>query len=112
MIFLLCLLPQLSFAQCFWALVFAGTTCSAQSCSHALSAVIFANALVSRVGFSLATGAIVLGCVGGFLFVDGAEPSSRRRFRFGTPASDLHLYSDASQSGWGAHHLDCLVSGV
>ena len=26
--------------------------------------------------------------------------------RFGTPAPDLHLYSDASSSGWGAHLLD------
>ena len=25
--------------------------------------------------------------------------------RFGTPVPDLHLYSDASQSGWGAHLL-------
>ena len=32
--------------------------------------------------------------------------------RFGTPAPDLHLYSDASCSGWGAHLLDQYVSGV
>ena len=32
--------------------------------------------------------------------------------RFGTPAPDLHLYSDASSSGWGAHLLDQTVSGV
>ena len=32
--------------------------------------------------------------------------------RFGTPAPDLHLYSDASCSGWGAHFLDQHVSGV
>ena len=32
--------------------------------------------------------------------------------RFGTPALDLHLYSDASSSGWGAHLLDQHVSGV
>ena len=32
--------------------------------------------------------------------------------RFGTPAPDLHLYSDSSQSGWGAHLLDRVVSGV
>ena len=32
--------------------------------------------------------------------------------RFGTPAPDLHLYSDASQSGWGSHLLDRVVSGV
>ena len=32
--------------------------------------------------------------------------------RFGTPAPDLHLYSDASSSGWGAHLLDQNVSMV
>ena len=32
--------------------------------------------------------------------------------RFGTPAPDLHLYSDASSSGWDAHLLDQNVSGV
>ena len=32
--------------------------------------------------------------------------------RFGTPAPDLRLYSDASSSGWGAHLLDQNVSGV
>ena len=32
--------------------------------------------------------------------------------RFGTPAPDLHLYSDASLLGWGAHLLDQNVSGV
>ena len=32
--------------------------------------------------------------------------------RFGTPAPDLHLYSDASWSGWGAHLLDRSASGV
>ena len=29
-----------------------------------------------------------------------------------TPAPDLHLYSDASRSGWGSHLLDRYVSGV
>ena len=32
--------------------------------------------------------------------------------RFGAPAPDLHLYSDVSSSGWGAHLLDQNVSGV
>ena len=32
-------------------------------------------------------------------------------FRFGSPAPDLRLYSDASRSGWGAHLLD-RVQGV
>ena len=31
--------------------------------------------------------------------------------RFGTPAPDLHLYSDVSSSGWGSHLLDQHVSG-
>ena len=31
--------------------------------------------------------------------------------RFGTPAPDLHLYSDASSSGWGAHLLDQTCPG-
>ena len=35
-----------------------------------------------------------------------------KRVRFGTPALNLHLYSDASRSGWGAHLLDRVVSGV
>ena len=32
--------------------------------------------------------------------------------RFGTPALDLRLYSDASCSGWGAHLLDQHVTGL
>ena len=32
--------------------------------------------------------------------------------RYGTPAPDLHLYSDASRSGWGAHLLDRVMSGL
>ena len=40
---------------------FTGGTSSDQLCLHALSAVAFADAFVSRVGSSLATGAIVLG---------------------------------------------------
>ena len=31
---------------------------------------------------------------------------------FGTPTPDLHFYSDASRSGWGAHLLDQSVSGI
>ena len=31
--------------------------------------------------------------------------------RFRMPAPDLHLYSDASRYGWGAHLLVCVVSG-
>ena len=43
--------------------------------------------------------------------MDG-EGSPVNGVRFGTPAPDLHLYSDASSSGWGAHLLDQNVSGV
>ena len=32
--------------------------------------------------------------------------------RFGTPPPDLHLYLDASRSGWGTHLLDHFVSWV
>ena len=32
--------------------------------------------------------------------------------QYGTPAPDLHLYSDTSWSGWGTHLLDQVVSGV
>ena len=35
-----------------------------------------------------------------------------KRVRFGTPAPDLHLYSDASRLGWGTHLLDWVVSGL
>ena len=34
------------------------------------------------------------------------------RVRFGTPFLEIHLYSDASCLGWGAHLLDQHVSGV
>ena len=43
--------------------------------------------------------------------MDGAGPSSQG-VRFRTPASDLHLYSDASRPGWGTHFLDLVVSRV
>ena len=35
-----------------------------------------------------------------------------KEVRFGTLAPDLHLYSDASRPGWGAHLFDRYVSGV
>ena len=47
----------------------------------------------------------------GPVLVDGEGPSVDG-VRFGTPAPDLHLYSDASCSGRGAHLLDQHVSGV
>ena len=97
---MLSLLPPLSFDRCFWAPCFAGEACSAQSSSHGLPAVACADALVSRVGSSLATGTVVPVDAGGSVFVDGAGPSSLRGFRLGTPAPDLHLCSDTSRSGW------------
>ena len=71
-----------------------------QSSSHGLPAVACADALVSRVGSSLATGTVVPVDAGGSVFVDGAGPSSLRGFRLRTPAPDLHLCSDTSRSGW------------
>ena len=99
--------PPLSFDRCFWAPGFAGEASSGHLSSHAHSAVAFDGALVS-----LTTGAIVPGGAGGSVLVDGTGPSSRRGFLFMTPAPDLHLSSDKSRSGWGAHLLDHLMSGV
>ena len=104
--------PHAQLCRCFWAPGFAGETSSAQPSLHALSAVAFDDALVSRVGFSLATGDHCPGQCGGSVFVDGAGPSSRRGFRFRTPAPHLHLYSNASRQGWGANLLDRLVFRV
>ena len=90
---------------------FAGAVGSSRSTSDALLAVASEVPVVPRVRPSLASG----GFAGG----------TRRELswwmvrdhllvgvRFGTPAPDLHLYSDASSSGWGAHLLDQNVSGV
>ena len=78
---------------------FAGEAGTARLPSNALPAVAFEDALVPRVRFSFPSGA----------------PSQEVRedlswwmvrdhlllgVRFGTPAPDLHLYSDASRSGW------------
>ena len=38
------------------------------------------------------------------------RPHLLKGVRFGTPAPDLHLYLDASRSGWDAHFLDRVVS--
>ena len=67
--------PPAQLCRCFWAPGFAGETSSAQLSSHALSAVAFVDMLVSRVGSSLTTGVMSARC-GGFIFVDGARPSS------------------------------------
>ena len=89
----------------------AGAVGSSRSSSDALLAVASEDALVPRVRPSLASG--------------GFAEEARRDMswwmvrdhllvgvRFGTPAPDLHLYSDASSLGWGAHLLDQNVSGV
>ena len=89
----------------------AGAVGSSRSSSDALLAVASEDALVPRVRPSS---------------LPVALPEEARRdlswwmvrddllvgVRFGTPAPDLHLYSDASSSGWGAHLLDQNVSGV
>ena len=49
-----------------------------QSTWNALSAAAFEDALVSRVGSSLPSGALVPGVEGGFVLVDGEGPSSQR----------------------------------
>ena len=77
----------------------------------ALSAVASQGALVPRVRPSLPSGAFAPGSETGSVLVDG-EGSSFAGVQFGTPAPDLHLYSDASCSGWSAHLLDQHVSGV
>ena len=51
--------PPAQLCRCFWAPGFAGETSSAQSFSHVRSAVTFDDALVFRVGSSLASNAIV-----------------------------------------------------
>ena len=90
---------------------FAGTVGSSRSSSDALLAVASEDALVPRSDPPS---------------LPVAFPEEARRdlswwmvkdhlltgVRFGAPAPDLHLYSDASSSGWGAHLLDQNVSGV
>ena len=68
--------PPSALAGAFGAPGFAGEAHSAQSSSNALSAVAFDDALVSQVGSSLTTGAIVPGGVDGSVFVNGTGPSS------------------------------------
>ena len=69
--------PRSALAGAFGAPGFAGEASSAQSSSNAFSALAFEDALVSRVGSSLAPGAIVLGGAGGSVLVDGAGLSSQ-----------------------------------
>ena len=106
-----CNLPSSALAGDLGSPGFAGAVGSSRSTSDALLAVASEVPVVPRVRPSLASGAL---------------PEEARRdlswwmvrdhllvgVRFGTPAPDLHLYSDASSSGWGAHLLDQNVSGV
>ena len=89
----------------------AGAVGSSRSSSDALLAVASEDAVVPRVRPSLASGGFAGGSEMGSVLVDG-EGSPVDGVRFGAPAPDLHLYSDASSSGWGAHLLDQNVSGV
>ena len=90
---------------------FAGAVGSSRSTSDALIAVASEVPVVPRVRPSLASGGFAGGSETGPVLVDG-EGSPVSGVQFGTPAPDLHLYSDASSSGWGAHLLDQNVSGV
>ena len=83
---------------------------SSRSPYDALFAVASQGALVPRVRPSLSSGAFAMGSETGHVLVDGEGSSVDGGS--GTPAPDLHLYSDASFSGWGAHLLNQHVSGV
>ena len=88
---------------------FAGAVGSSRSTSDALLAVASEVPVVPRVRPSLASGGFAGGSETGPVLV---RDHLLVGVRFGTPAPDLHLYSDASSSGWGAHLLDQNVSGV
>ena len=89
---------------------FARAAGSSRSSSDALLAVASEGALVPRVRPSLSSSALATGSETGPVLV--VRNHMLTWARFGTPAPDLHLYSDASCSGWGAHLLDQHVSGV
>ena len=90
---------------------FAGTVGSSRSSSDALLAVASEDASVPRVRPSLASGGFAGGSETGSVLVDGeGSPVDGGSIRDTAP--DLHLYSDTSSSGWGAHLLDQNVSGV
>ena len=89
----------------------AGAVGSSRSSSDAFIAVASEDALVPRVRPSLASGGFAGGSETGPVLVDGeGSPVSGGSIR--DTCVDLHLYSDASSSGWGAHLLDQNVSGV
>ena len=89
----------------------AGAVGSSRSSSDALLAVASEDTVVPRVRPSLASGGFAGGSETGSVLVDGeGSPVDGGSIR--APAPDLHLYSDVSSSGWGAHLLDENVSGV
>ena len=110
---LLChgLSPSSALAGDPWSPGFARAAGYSRSSSEALSAVASEGALVSRVRPSLSSGGFATGSETGPVLVDGEGPSLDGGLIRDT-APDLHLYSDASCSGWGAHLLDQHVSGV
>ena len=69
--------PRSALAGGFGSPGFTGETSSSQSTSHALSAVVFEDALVPRVGSSLPSDALVPGGERGFVLVDGEWPPSQ-----------------------------------
>ena len=69
--------PRSALAGGFGSPGFAGEASSSQTTSNTLSAVAFEDTLVSRVGSSLPSGALVPGGEGGFVLVDGKGPSSQ-----------------------------------
>ena len=75
--FVLCPIPHSALAGGFGSPGFAGEAGSSQSTSNVLSAVTFEDALSSRVGSSLPSGALVPGGERGFVVVDGEGPSSQ-----------------------------------
>ena len=86
---------------------FARAAGSSRMPSDAHFAVACEGALVPRVRPSLSSGAFATGSDWWMV-----KEHLLTGVRFGTPAPDLHLYLDASCSGWGAHLLDQHVSGV
>ena len=109
---LLChgLSPSSALAGDPWSPGFARAAGSSQSPSDALLAVASEGALIPRVRPSLTSGGLATGGEMGPVLVD-VRPSVDLGSIRGT-CPDLHLYSDASCSGWGAHLLYQHVSGV
>ena len=103
-------LPRSALAGGFGLPGFAGEASSSQSTSNALPAVAFEDALVPESdppSLLVPLSRVVREDLSWWM----VRNQLLKGVQFGTPAPDLHLYSDTSRSGWGAH-LDCVVSGV